>query len=121
MFRLIAIDHVQLAIPREGEDQAREFFSKVLGLSEVPKPAVLAGRGGCWFKDENVFVHCGVDPAFTPATKAHIAFRVAALDELAERLTQHGFKVAWDKDFPDEKRFYSHDPFGNRLEFMTAP
>ncbi len=120
MSLLTVIDHVQLAIPAGGEDQARQFFVGLLGLEEVPKPAVLAGRGGCWFERGAVIVHCGVDPRFVPATKAHIAFRVTDVEALAEMLERHGHPVAWDKDFPSERRFYAADPFGNRLEFMAA-
>ena len=43
---LRAIDHVQIAIPVGGEDQARPFYGDLLGLTEVPKPAELAKRGG---------------------------------------------------------------------------
>ena len=37
-FALIGIDHVQIAIPRDGEDRAREFFVEKLGFSEIEKP-----------------------------------------------------------------------------------
>jgi len=26
--------------------------------------------------------------------------------------------VDWDDDFPGHRRFYAHDPYGNRLEFL---
>jgi hypothetical protein len=38
------IDHVQVAIPKGGEDAARLFFGKLLGLEELPKPADVAAR-----------------------------------------------------------------------------
>jgi catechol 2,3-dioxygenase-like lactoylglutathione lyase family enzyme len=119
MPKLTCIDHVQLAIPRGGEDAARAMFVGLLGLAEMPKPENLQKRGGCWFKGDNVFVHCGVDPNFQPATKAHIAFRVDDLDALAASLAGEGYKVVWDDELADEKRFYANDPFGNRLEFMA--
>jgi len=119
MPKLTSIDHVQLAIPRGGEEAARAMFVGLLGLAEVPKPESLQKRGGCWFKGEHVFVHCGVDPNFQPATKAHIAFRVDDLDALAAALAAAGQQVVWDEELADEKRFYATDPFGNRLEFMA--
>lgn len=118
MSKLLAIDHVQLAIPAEGEDAARRYFVGVLGLTEVPKPAQLAARGGCWFRDGSVFVHCGIASDFVPATKAHIAFLVSDVRGLALHLQSIGQKVTWDTAVPEELRFYSTDPFGNRLEFM---
>src|SRR5689334_15502144 len=46
----ISIDHVQLAMPMGGEDQAHKFYVDLLGMREVPKPSELAKRGGCWFE-----------------------------------------------------------------------
>ena len=33
MLRLTGLDHVQLAIPAGGEDEARRFYGSVLGLN----------------------------------------------------------------------------------------
>jgi len=40
------IHHVQVAIPPEGEEQARQFYGALLGFEEVPKPVNLQRRGG---------------------------------------------------------------------------
>jgi catechol 2,3-dioxygenase-like lactoylglutathione lyase family enzyme len=50
--QLLGIDHVQLAMPRGAEDQARWFYGTLLGLSEVEKPEPLASLGGCWFEGD---------------------------------------------------------------------
>jgi extradiol dioxygenase family protein len=42
----------------------------------------------------------------------------AALDNLALRLGEHGHPVRWDGELAPRRRFYSEDPFGNRLEFL---
>jgi catechol 2,3-dioxygenase-like lactoylglutathione lyase family enzyme len=83
MSEVLALDHVQLAMPPGGEDAARAFYDGLLGLPEVPKPAPLAVRGGCWFAHGGVRVHLGAEPGFRPAEKAHPAFTVADLDGLA--------------------------------------
>gem|GEM_PF-2845229 len=64
----------------------------------------------------------GVDPAFTPARKAHpaLAVQADALDDLAARLADDGVKVCWDDAIPGQRGFYVADPFGNRLELLTA-
>ena len=115
---ILAIDHVQLAMPAGEEEKAREFYAGVLGLSEVPKPAVLAGRGGVWFASGPVQVHLGVEADFRPARKAHPAFRVQDLEALALRCRAAGYEPAFDTDLPGCSRFYVADPFGNRLEFL---
>lgn len=42
------------------------------------------------------------------------------IDGLASRLRAHGFEVEWDDLLPGYRRFYSFDPFGNRIEFLTT-
>jgi catechol 2,3-dioxygenase-like lactoylglutathione lyase family enzyme len=116
--RLEAIDHVQLAIPAGGEDQARAFYGAILGLPETPKPPELAKRGGCWFGSDAVRVHLGVEEPFRPARKAHIAFKVDDVASLAARAREGGFEVVADGDLPAHERVFIFDPFGNRLEFL---
>lgn len=48
--QIMALDHVQLAMPAGLEDVALGFYEGLLGLAEVTKPLTLAGRGGCWFE-----------------------------------------------------------------------
>ncbi len=112
------IHHVQLACPAGSEDRLRAFYGGVLGFTEVDKPPALAGRGGCWFRGFGIELHLGVEPGFRPARKAHPGLLVSNLDEWAARLTEAGYPVAFDDDFPGMRRFYSEDPHGNRLEFL---
>lgn len=114
----LGLHHVQLAIPAGSEDVCREFWSGVLGLDEVEKPPVLAARGGCWFRGGGLEVHLGVEQDFAPARKAHPGILTDDVDAVAERLTAAGIAVQWDDDFPGMRRFYTADPFGNRLELL---
>jgi catechol 2,3-dioxygenase-like lactoylglutathione lyase family enzyme len=112
------IDHVQVAIPKGGEDRARAFFGELLGLEELPKPTDMAARGGCWFATSDRQIHLGVEADFRPARKAHVALNTAGLDALRVRLEQAGYETYDDSDVDGRKRFFTHDPFGNRIEFM---
>ena len=105
-------------MPQGEEDTARSFYSGILKLSEVAKPPELAKRGGAWFETGMVKIHLGVEPDFRPAKKAHLAFLIDGVDELAARCRQEGYKVVADGDLPGYKHVYVYDPFGNRLEFM---
>ena len=116
-YRWRAIDHVQLAMPRGGEPTARTFYCDTLGIPEVPKPAALAGRGGCWFEMGAVRVHLGVDDDFHPARKAHPALVV---DGLAELVEQAGLEIVWATDIPGVLRGHVFDPFGNRIELVDG-
>jgi len=41
------------------------------------------------------------------------------LDEVAERLTSNCYDVEWDERIESRRRFYTRDPFGNRIELLT--
>jgi catechol 2,3-dioxygenase-like lactoylglutathione lyase family enzyme len=115
------IDHVQLAMPPgpEAEFRAEEFFAGLLGLPRVPKPAVLAARGGCWFELGPAKVHLGVEEEFRPARKAHPALVVSNLDALLHRLDQAGHPTRRVEDVPGKPQWYVDDPFGNRIELIS--
>lgn len=114
---VIGLDHVQIAIPAGGEDRARGFYAGLLGMTEVPKPANLSPNG-CWFTGGAVALHIGVDPDFRAATKAHPAFLVDDLAGLRIRLETAGCPIREDKPVAGYARFFTEDPFGNRIELM---
>ncbi len=118
----IGLDHVQLAAPDGCESEARRFFGGLLGLPEVDKPDLLRARGGVWFAVGSQQLHVGVESAFLPARKAHPAFRVSEpeLHRLAEILTAAGESVTWDETLPGVYRFYTEDPWGNRIELLAT-
>lgn len=116
--RVRALHHVQLAMPPGGEAEAEGFYEGILGIPRVAKPEHLARRGGCWFEDEMVKVHLGVEEDFKPAGKAHPGFLVDDLDALRRSLERAAVEVVVDQPLPGFDRFYGYDPFGNRLEFL---
>jgi catechol 2,3-dioxygenase-like lactoylglutathione lyase family enzyme len=111
-----ALDHVQVAMPPGGEAAARRFYAGLLGLAEITKPDALQANGGVWFEPG---VHLGVEPSFWPAKKAHPGLRLSDLGGVAARLEAAGADVEWDDRWPGVRRFYTHDPFGNRLELLA--
>jgi len=122
---VVGLDHVQVAAPRGCEDAARSFYGDLLGLPELPKPPLLAVRGGCWFRLGAHELHVGVDDGFVPATKAHPGLEVSSVDELralAGRLERAGIAVEWadPAELEGRERFHVRDPWGNRLELLAA-
>jgi catechol 2,3-dioxygenase-like lactoylglutathione lyase family enzyme len=124
------LHHVQVACPPGGEDVARRFWAEGLGLTEVAKPADLAGRGGAWFRsyadsgEVAAEVHVGVEDPFAPARKAHPALlldAVAELEAVADRLARLGFEVDWTErhTFPGHQRCHTRDGHGNRVELLA--
>jgi catechol 2,3-dioxygenase-like lactoylglutathione lyase family enzyme len=116
---ILSIDHVQIAMPANQEDQARAFYVGLLEFTEIPKPAELAKRGGVWFQSHGVQLHLGVEADFRPARKAHPAFIVSDLDSLIAKVQNAGYETDTSQPPPDGyKRAHIFDPFGNRIELM---
>lgn len=113
-----AVHHVQLAMPRGREGEARAFYRDILGMTEEPKPENLAGRGGVWFSAGEAQVHLGVEDDFRPARKAHPALLVEDLQVLLQRCRGAGCTVVQDEPLPGYDRAYVADPFGNRIELL---
>ena len=117
--KILAIDHVQIAMPMGEEERARAFYVGLLGFSELPKPPELAKRGGAWFASGNVQLHLGVEADFRPAGKAHPAFIVSDLDSLIAHAQIGGYETdTIQPPLDGHKRAHVFDPFGNRIELM---
>lgn len=125
-----ALHHVQVSMPRGREADARRFYETALGLVEVPKPGVLAQRGGAWFRAQDdegnvtAEIHLGVDEPFVPANKAHPAIVVEnteELESLAASIEAEGFDLSWAERLTLDgfERFHCRDAFGNRVEVLT--
>ncbi len=123
---MIALHHVQVAMPVGAEDLARQFYAEALGLTEVEKPADLRARGGAWFRayddrgNITAEIHVGVEDPFAPARKAHPALVVDHLDAVATRLAGLGFEVdrSQEHTFEGYRRIHTFDAFGNRVEVL---
>jgi catechol 2,3-dioxygenase-like lactoylglutathione lyase family enzyme len=120
-FEIIALDHVQLAMPAGREDEAESFYRGILGFTRLPKPEPMASRGGCWFSSGSAALHLGVEADFRPARKAHPALVVRDLPALQAALAAAGVEVRPNPDQPEGAGCYVDDPFGNRIELIAAP
>lgn len=118
---IVALAHVQVAMPRGAEEQARAYYGGLLRMTELPKPEALANRGGCWFAAGSALLHLGVEEGFSPARKAHPCFLVDDLEATEAALIAAGHAcMRADGEVPGVRRFHTHDVFGNRLEFEQA-
>lgn len=115
---ITALDHVQLAMPKGREAEARAFYADLLGMHEIDKPEPLAQRGGCWFQSQRAQIHLGVEEPFAPARKAHPAFLVDDLASYVAKLEAAGQTVTPDSSVAGVRRAFINDPFGNRIELI---
>ncbi|RPH61737.1 MAG: glyoxalase [Chloroflexi bacterium] len=117
--KILALDHVQLAMPAGEEEKTRAFYAGMLGMSELPKPPELAQRGGAWFQAGSVALHLGVESDFRPARKAHPALIVDDLEAFLQACAANGLDTDTSQPpLEGYKRGHIFDPFGNRIELM---
>ncbi len=117
---VLGIDHVQIAAPSAREDEARAFYGGLLGMAELPKPAPIRARGGCWFRAGAQELHIGVEEPFSPARKAHPGLVVSDLAAVRVRLRAAGIAFDDDARIAGVDRLFVDDPFGNRLELRQG-
>lgn len=117
---VVGLHHVQIACPAGSEEGLRGFYGGLLGMPEIPKPPVLAARGGVWFEAGDRQLHCGVESDFRPALKAHPCLLVEDIDAVAKAVAASGGGVRWDESIPGVRRFHTDDPVGNRVELQQV-
>lgn len=117
-YQFVAIDHVQLAAPENCEDVARKFYGKLLGMKELQKPDILMNQGGLWFQCGTHQIHIGIQKEFCPAKKAHSALLIKNIASFREHLKSHSIPITEGEPLEGINRFFIHDPFENRIEFL---
>ncbi len=117
MIHFKRLDHVQICIPTGKENDARQFYTEIIGLVEIPKPAELIPNGGLWYQIADIQLHIGTENDI-PASKRHPAFEISNVDAARQHLEMHGVKIREDIQVPGCKRFSFIDPFGNRIELL---
>jgi muramoyltetrapeptide carboxypeptidase len=115
----IGLDHSTIPMPIGAEEEARAFYGGVLQFPEVPKPPTLIVNGGVWYQfEDGRQLHLQVEEPFAPMANPHPAFRVERIEAFAQAILDAGFRVEWDDRLLPRRRFYTFDPFGNRLEMI---
>ncbi|WP_070120256.1 VOC family protein [Bacillus marinisedimentorum] len=114
------LDHVQVCIPADMEDDAKSFYIDLLGFIEIEKPDSLKSNGGFWMQAPGVELHIGIEPGHEPGlSKRHIAFEVGDLTAARSVLEQAGLNIKEETPIPLRDRFSFRDPFGNRIELLA--
>ncbi|PSQ54534.1 lactoylglutathione lyase [Halobacteriales archaeon SW_8_68_21] len=123
------IDHVNLRIPADGVDDAREFYGEALGFGI--EDALYAADDKPFFDvrlSATAVIHLWPTEEFEPPTKTnydHVAVVVEeSVDEIATELADVGVEVEKTLDSPlgatgEAGAVYVRDPFGYRVELKT--
>ncbi|MCZ6638114.1 MAG: VOC family protein [Alphaproteobacteria bacterium] len=131
MTRLRRVDHLNVQVPPEKEDEAIHFYEEILGLKRLKKPDSLgpAGAHFCISEDPWYELHVGVarDTSMADVNKNlrnHLGFQVDDLETARKDFEAAGIEIddataaySESRDFHQE-RFFIRDPGGNRLEIL---
>ena len=109
------LQHVSIAIPSDGAERARTFYSGVLGLEERDVLPTLDPSRFIWFRaGADCELHLMV---IEPPEQPH--FCLAVDDDLAAfraRLERAGIPTRDGTELVGRPRFTCRDPFGNLIE-----
>lgn len=125
------VDHLNVQVPPEKEEEAKRFYGELLGLKPLKKPDSLGPAGQHYCISENPWyeLHLGVARGVTQADvnknlRNHLGFQVDDLAQARKRFEAAGVKIeeataaySEERDFHQE-RFFVFDPGGNRLEIL---
>ncbi len=119
--RVRQLHHVNVTVSAELEAGTKEFYGRVLGLEQVPKPEA-SRRRGAWYQIGTTQLHLSVeDEAAGPLSSRHICFSVSDLNDAEKRFRDAGVEIIPDpRPVPGSPRFYVRDPGGNQLEIVQA-
>lgn len=117
MIEFKRLDHIQVCIPTGKEDEARKFYTDILGLQEIPKPEELIPNGDLWYQVADIQLHIGTENEIN-RSKRHPAFEIVDLERARMHLEKNQVTIKEETLIPGQKRFSFFDPFGNRIEFL---
>lgn len=110
-------DHFHVCVPPERLEEAKVFYTKVLGLELIARPDHLFSSAGYWLNIGDVQLHIGVEPAL-PRSIRHTAIEVADVDAARKHLEANDVEIVEEPVIPGRRRFAFIDPFGNRMELL---
>jgi catechol 2,3-dioxygenase-like lactoylglutathione lyase family enzyme len=109
-------DHIHICVPPERLEEAREFYTDIVGLKPTHRPEVFR-HPGYWFEIGDIGFHIGIEPGLL-STSRHSAFEVTDLEQARKTLEDKGVKTYEEEKLADRDRFFFLDPFGNRMELL---
>ncbi len=116
---IISCNHVNVTVPAQLEDAAKQFYGSVLGLTEIPKPVGSRQNMGAWYQLGDLQVHLSVEDGIEQLSERHVCYQVADIKTAESAFTNAGVELISDKrPVAGQSRFYVRDPGGNLLEIV---
>lgn len=122
---ILRLQHAAITVPTAALECARDFYSRVLGLTETPRPPELHDRPGIWYTlgATEAFgateLHIQARDAVPPPGDHHPALVVDDIDAWRDRCREFGVTMREQPTIFGRRRFDIFDPFDNRIELTT--
>lgn len=111
------LDHFHICVPPDRLEDAKEFYTRIMGLDLIARPDHLFSSPGYWLNIGNVQLHIGVEKPL-PVSIRHTAFEVENIAAALKHLRDHNLEILDEPTIPGRERFAFLDPFGNRMELL---
>ena len=114
-----ALDHAAVTVT--DVEQAKAFYSRVLGLRELARPDTF-DFPGAWFKIGDSTIHLLGRPQRDADSPRHFCLWVREVQAAARHVASRGCRVEWHTKhkIPGVDRFFTWDPDGNRIEVQGS-
>ena len=117
-FQVRKIDHVSVLITNV--ERSRQFYGKVLGLREIPKPRTF-DFVAVWYDLGDQHVHLLLKDKADTISPRHFALRVADAKQARAYFQSQDIAIQEATPIPGADRFFIADPDGNRIELVQWP
>lgn len=114
MIKFKRLDHFLISIPEGKTEEARIFYSQVIGLEEIPGNHP---KGAIWFNMGDIQLHIR-EESNQNISDRHPAFEIEDLEGAKSHLETFGVELSYSSDIDGRQRFFIRDPFNNRIEFL---
>jgi catechol 2,3-dioxygenase-like lactoylglutathione lyase family enzyme len=118
---VLKLQHASVPMPTGGNDKGRHFYGATLGLTEITPPDVLGTERFVWFAigDSGDEIHLYTDNRGPNSPGQHVCIQVEDPQAVRETLEANGYETADTDAIPNRPRFFTIDPFGNRIEISA--
>lgn len=122
MATVLRLQHASVPMPAGGADAGRKFYGEALGMTEVQHPEGMGTGPFVWFKagEDGHEIHLFTEEGHSERSSGqHFCLQVDNPDEVRQSLREHGFPTNDTAPIKNRPRFFTQDPFGNRVEIAA--
>jgi len=101
------MDHILITIPPGAKADARNFYTRVLGLKEISGNHP---RGAMWFQAGDVQLHVREETGQQTSSDRHPAFEVGSLEKAEQFLRGKRIPITYSSEIEGRERCFFRDP-----------